>query len=74
MDVGTRPGPHSIYKLWAPFDKYRDIGGACGEVRAITGKGGVYLLNPLVAEQNFEDLQHFGLKALLLLSMFNLFN
>lgn len=54
MDVGTRPGPHSIYKLWLPFEKYRDIGGACGEVRAMTGKGGVYLLNPLVAAQNFE--------------------
>lgn len=54
MDVGTRPGPRSIYKLWAPFNKYRDIGGACGEVRAMTGKGGVSLLNPLVAAQNFE--------------------
>ncbi|GAA5806345.1 Chitin synthase, class 1 [Helicostylum pulchrum] len=54
MDVGTRPGPNSIYKLWLPFEKYRDIGGACGEVRAMTGKGGVYLLNPLVAAQNFE--------------------
>ncbi|GAA5815254.1 hypothetical protein MFLAVUS_008760 [Mucor flavus] len=54
MDVGTRPGPNSIYKLWLPFEKYRDIGGACGEVRAMTGRGGVYLLNPLVAAQNFE--------------------
>ncbi|CEP13929.1 hypothetical protein [Parasitella parasitica] len=54
MDVGTRPGPHSIYKLWLPFEKYRDIGGACGEVRAMTGKGGIYLINPLVAAQNFE--------------------
>ncbi|KAG2197370.1 hypothetical protein INT46_008367 [Mucor plumbeus] len=54
MDVGTRPGPHSIYKLWLPFEKHRDIGGACGEVRAMTGKGGIYLLNPLVAAQNFE--------------------
>ncbi|KAL7331635.1 Chitin synthase, class 2 [Mucor circinelloides] len=54
MDVGTRPGPHSIYKLWLPFEKHRDIGGACGEVRAMTGKGNVYLLNPLVAAQNFE--------------------
>ncbi|KAG2236413.1 hypothetical protein INT48_008395, partial [Thamnidium elegans] len=54
MDVGTRPGPNSIYKLWLPFEKYRDIGGACGEVRAMTGKGGIYLLNPLVAAQNFE--------------------
>jgi chitin synthase len=54
MDVGTQPGPHSIYKLWLPFNKYHDIGGACGEVRAMTGDGSIYLLNPLVAAQNFE--------------------
>ncbi|KAI8366232.1 chitin synthase 1 [Blakeslea trispora] len=54
LDVGTRPGPHSIYKLWQPFHKLRDVGGACGEIRPMTGKGGVYLLNPLVGAQNFE--------------------
>lgn len=54
MDVGTRPGPNSIYHLWSPFDRHLNIAGACGEVRAMTGSGGVYLLNPLVAAQNFE--------------------
>ncbi|KAI8065518.1 chitin synthase-domain-containing protein [Gongronella butleri] len=54
FDVGTRPGPHSIYHLWKTFDIYPDVGGACGEIRAMTGPGGVLLLNPLVASQNFE--------------------
>ncbi|KAI8877991.1 glycosyltransferase family 2 protein [Backusella circina FSU 941] len=54
MDVGTRPGPNSIYHLWTPFDRHLNIAGACGEVRAMTGSGGMYLLNPLVAAQNFE--------------------
>lgn len=38
LDVGTRPGPSSIYRLWKTFDINRDVGGACGEVRAMTGK------------------------------------
>ncbi|KAI8144107.1 glycosyltransferase family 2 protein [Fennellomyces sp. T-0311] len=54
LDVGTRPGPTSIYKLWKTFDINLDVGGACGEVRAMTGTAGVALLNPLVASQNFE--------------------
>ncbi|ORZ01326.1 chitin synthase 1 [Syncephalastrum racemosum] len=51
FDVGTRPGPHSIYKLWKTFDINPNVGGACGEVRA---KAGAALLNPIVASQNFE--------------------
>ncbi|KAF7727456.1 Chitin synthase, class 1 [Apophysomyces ossiformis] len=54
IDVGTRPGPHSIYKLWRTFALNPHVGGACGEIRAMIGPGGVYLLNPLVASQNFE--------------------
>ncbi|KAL1924859.1 uncharacterized protein VTP21DRAFT_4513 [Calcarisporiella thermophila] len=54
LDVGTRPGPTSIYKLWKTFDLNSNVGGACGEIRAMTGTGGVNLLNPLVAAQNFE--------------------
>ncbi|CDS10378.1 hypothetical protein LRAMOSA03054 [Lichtheimia ramosa] len=54
LDVGTRPGPSSIYRLWKTFDINRDVGGACGEVRAMTGTAGIALLNPLVAAQNFE--------------------
>ncbi|CAG8607976.1 11921_t:CDS:2 [Funneliformis mosseae] len=54
LDVGTRPGGSSIYHLWKAFDKNPYIGGACGEIVAMKGKGGKYLLNPLVASQNFE--------------------
>ncbi|KAG2225556.1 hypothetical protein INT45_013667 [Circinella minor] len=54
IDVGTRPGHTSIYHLWKAFDINRNTAGACGEIRAMTGKAGVALLNPLVASQNFE--------------------
>ncbi|KAI9243443.1 chitin synthase 1 [Phascolomyces articulosus] len=54
LDVGTRPGTNSIYRLWKTFDINAHVGGACGEVRAMTGPAGVALLNPLVATQNFE--------------------
>jgi len=48
------PGPTSIYHLWKAFDINSNVGGACGEIVALTGKLGVNLLNPLVAAQNFE--------------------
>jgi chitin synthase len=54
IDVGTRPGNTSIYHLWKSFDIHANIAGACGEIRAMTGKFGSALLNPLVAAQNFE--------------------
>ncbi|KAL1918776.1 uncharacterized protein VTP21DRAFT_2798 [Calcarisporiella thermophila] len=54
LDVGTRPGPTSIYHLWKAFDVNSNVAGACGEIRAMTGTAGVNLLNPLVAAQNFE--------------------
>ncbi|TIB77873.1 hypothetical protein E3Q23_01082 [Wallemia mellicola] len=54
LDVGTRPHPKSIYHLWKAFDKNSNVGGACGEIRADTGKHGRALLNPIVASQNFE--------------------
>lgn len=54
IDVGTRPGGTSIYHLWKAFDINSNVAGACGEIRAMTGTGGVALLNPLVAAQNFE--------------------
>ncbi|KAI9314163.1 chitin synthase 1 [Dichotomocladium elegans] len=55
FDVGTRPGPSSIYHLWKTFDINARVAGACGEVRAMTGRAGVQLLiNPIVAAQNFE--------------------
>jgi chitin synthase len=39
LDVGTMPGPTSIYHLWKAFDINSNVGGACGEI---------------VAAQNFE--------------------
>lgn len=54
LDVGTRPGNTSIYHLWKAFDINSNVAGACGEIRALAGPGGINLLNPLVATQNFE--------------------
>ena len=54
LDVGTKPGPTSLYHLWKAFDTDSSVAGACGEIKAGTGKHGLGLLNPLVASQNFE--------------------
>jgi chitin synthase len=54
LDVGTMPGPTSIYHLWKAFDIEPDLGGACGEITVHKGQYGTKLLNPLVAAQNFE--------------------
>ncbi|KAG0196219.1 Chitin synthase, class 1 [Mortierella sp. GBA30] len=54
LDVGTRPGSTSIYHLWKAFDLNSNVGGACGEICAMLGRGGVHLLSPLIASQNFE--------------------
>ena len=54
LDAGTRPGPDSILELWLAFYNKKNLGGACGEIHAMLGKGGRKLLNPLVATQNFE--------------------
>ena len=47
LDVGTMPGPTSIYHLWKAFDINSNVGGACGEIVALKGKMGVNLVNPL---------------------------
>lgn len=54
LDVGTKPGSDSLYHLWKAFDRDSEVGGACGEIKAMKGKCGVGLFNPLVASQNFE--------------------
>ncbi|RYC54840.1 hypothetical protein CHU98_g11369, partial [Xylaria longipes] len=54
LDVGTKPGTNSLYHLWKAFDTDSNVAGACGEIKAMKGKFGSYLLNPLVASQNFE--------------------
>jgi hypothetical protein len=53
IDVGTKPGPKSLYFLWKTFDLNSNVGGACGEICAMKGKAWSGLLNPLVAAQNF---------------------
>ncbi|KAG8531556.1 uncharacterized protein KY384_003186 [Bacidia gigantensis] len=54
LDVGTKPGPTSLYHLWKAFDTDSTVAGACGEIKAGKGKNWLGLLNPLVASQNFE--------------------
>ena len=54
LDVGTKPGPDSLYHLWKAFDMNSNVAGACGEIKAAKGRGWMGLLNPLVASQNFE--------------------
>lgn len=54
LDAGTKPSPRSLLALWEGFYNDKDLGGACGEIHAMLGKGGRKLLNPLVAVQNFE--------------------
>ncbi|KAM0561312.1 hypothetical protein ACHAPJ_003191 [Fusarium lateritium] len=54
LDVGTRPSGTSLYHLWKAFDTDSNVAGACGEIKAMKGKFGVNLLNPIVASQNFE--------------------
>ncbi|KAI0392867.1 glycosyltransferase family 2 protein [Xylariaceae sp. FL0594] len=54
LDVGTKPGHNSLYHLWKAFDTDSNVAGACGEIKAMKGRFGGNLLNPLVASQNFE--------------------
>ncbi|KAK2695495.1 Chitin synthase 2 [Fusarium oxysporum] len=54
LDVGTRPSGTSLYHLWKAFDTDSNVAGACGEIKAMKGRLGANLLNPLVASQNFE--------------------
>ena len=54
LDAGTKPGPKSLLALWTAFYNDKNLGGACGEIHAMTGPRGLKLLNPIVAIQNFE--------------------
>ncbi|KAH8669130.1 chitin synthase 3a [Xylariales sp. PMI_506] len=54
LDAGTKPSSKSLLALWEGFYNDKDLGGACGEIHAMLGRGGKMLLNPLVAVQNFE--------------------
>jgi cellulose synthase/poly-beta-1,6-N-acetylglucosamine synthase-like glycosyltransferase len=57
LDVGTRPGKTSIYRLWKAFDANSNVGGACGEIAAYKGKNWKYLLNPL-GKYSFNSSYH----------------
>ena len=54
LDAGTKPSPKSLLYLWEGFYNDKDLGGACGEITCMLGKGWTKLFNPLVAAQNFE--------------------
>lgn len=54
LDAGTKPSPRSLLYLWEAFYNDKNLGGACGEIHAMLGKGWSKLINPLVAAQNFE--------------------
>ncbi|OCK80436.1 glycosyltransferase family 2 protein, partial [Lepidopterella palustris CBS 459.81] len=54
LDVGTKPDYRSLLRLWEGFYNDRNLGGACGEIYPMLGKGWKKLLNPLVAAQLFE--------------------
>ncbi|SPQ25056.1 4be0149e-b4a0-4d02-9151-ec85c93e7596 [Thermothielavioides terrestris] len=54
LDVGTRPANTALYHLWKAFDTDSNVAGACGEIKAMKGRWGKNLLNPLVASQNYE--------------------
>lgn len=59
FDAGTQPTKKSLYKLWNEFATSPNVGGACGEIKAMLGPAGKYLYNGLgkgllVAGQNFE--------------------
>ncbi|KAJ5998312.1 hypothetical protein N7451_006122 [Penicillium sp. IBT 35674x] len=54
LDAGTKPGKKSLLALWESFYNDKNLGGSCGEIHAMLGKGWKNLLNPLVAAQNFE--------------------
>lgn len=54
IDVGTRLNDTAIYHLWKVFDMDSNVAGAAGQIKAMKGKYGLKLFNPLVASQNFE--------------------
>lgn len=46
LDVGTEPGPDSLYHLWKAFIDPK-VAGACGEIVAYKGQHAGKLLNPI---------------------------
>ncbi|ODQ78163.1 glycosyltransferase family 2 protein [Babjeviella inositovora NRRL Y-12698] len=55
LDAGTKPDKKSLYNLWREFKTDENVAGACGEIKAQTGKATYKaLLNPIIGAQNFE--------------------
>jgi len=54
LDVGTKPGAKSILNMWARFYNDKDLGGACGKIHPMLGRGCWHMFQPLLAAQNFE--------------------
>ncbi|KAF2436255.1 chitin synthase, class [Tothia fuscella] len=61
LDVGTKLGFNSLIRTWEGFYNDKNLGGACGEIKPMLGKGWKKLLNPLVAAQVFEYKIRSGL-------------
>ncbi|KAM0430065.1 hypothetical protein ACHAPT_006071 [Fusarium lateritium] len=54
LDVGTKLGQESLYKLWKEFDLEPRLAAACAEITCSLNGNWLNLLNPMVAAQNFE--------------------
>ncbi|KAJ6162602.1 hypothetical protein N7497_002581 [Penicillium chrysogenum] len=46
IDAGTKPGKKSLLALWESFYNDKNLGGSCGEIHAMLGKGWKNLMNP----------------------------
>ena len=65
VDVGTKLDPKSVLALWEAFYNDKALAGASGVIYPALGKGGISLLNPLVAAQNFEYMVAYQLERAL---------
>lgn len=54
IDAGTKPSPRSLLALWEGFYNDKDLGGACGEIHAMLGKGSYF---PLLLTYLFANIQ-----------------
>ena len=44
LDIGTRPGISSVYKMYRYMVRNDDCGGCCGEIEVeMTGEGSAFL-------------------------------
>ncbi|KAJ5894972.1 CAZyme family GT2 [Penicillium taxi] len=55
LDAGTKPSRRSFLALWQSFYNNENLGGACGEVRALRHKRNI--INPFVAAQDFQYME-----------------